>query len=200
MVIVNCWPRARFQTAPGEIIREVICPTLLPIWRKRRGGPTEDLVEDHPGGLRTSWWTPGLRPTTIPRVTIDLPRTAVHGSRSWGMPWTHWRPASSDRDDRRLSDSDTVKYSGFCSEYLMWFIGPAVVGVQRWNKQLTVLVIDLAQSRLLFEMPTISQSMLVWNDSSSLNILLRHQWLFSFSVWISMQTQFDKRWWRGNQL
>ncbi len=29
---------ARFQTGPCEIIREVICPTPRPTWRKRRGG------------------------------------------------------------------------------------------------------------------------------------------------------------------
>ncbi len=35
-------------------------------------------------------------------------RTVAHGQRSWGMPWMHWRPASSDQDDRRLSDSDRL--------------------------------------------------------------------------------------------
>ncbi len=43
--------------------------------RGNAGGPTEDLVEDHPGGHHAFWRTSGLWPTTMePEVASDLHR------------------------------------------------------------------------------------------------------------------------------
>ncbi len=69
------WFGHAFRPAPGEIIREVICPTPRPTKRKRRGRATEDLVEDHPGGPRASWRSSGLWPTTMePGVASNMHR------------------------------------------------------------------------------------------------------------------------------
>ncbi len=99
-----CWTVvwARFQTGPRWTIREVICPTHFPAWRRRRGGQLMTLSRTVQEVLTLLGSMPFDDGTGIGhRSELWWPWTAAHGQRSWGS--THWRPANSDQDDRRLS-------------------------------------------------------------------------------------------------
>ncbi len=88
---------------PGEVIREVICTTPLPTWRKCRG-PNDDLFVDNEGRLRAY----GLRRWNgeWPSICIDMAQDRRVWSAIVRDAISALQVDQSDQDDRRLKGSE----------------------------------------------------------------------------------------------